>query len=139
MSKRSQVSHHLFSGGFNRIINAEDEANLTNYDLTDFYINNYEENSDKNAFENKYLLCKRTVSMRDLSREQENLFLSSVMLLDSSAILAVWLTYGRPVFLIKVRSQELLSFVKKCLCQKPPIGTSTEKSRHQHEQQQTKR
>ena len=79
MSKRFQVSHHLFSGGSNRIINAEDAVNLTNYDLTDFYINNYEENSDKNAFENKYLLCKRTVSIRDLSREQENLVLSSVM------------------------------------------------------------
>ena len=137
MSKRSQVSHHLFSGGFTRIINAEDATNLTNYDLTDFYINNYKENSDKNAFENKYLLCKRTVPLRDLSREQENLF-SSVMLLYSSFILTVWLAYRRPVFLIKVRTQELLSFVKKCLCQNPPIGTSTRKSRHQHEQQQTK-
>ena len=80
MSKRSQVSHHLFSGGFTRIINAEDAANLTNYDLTDFYINNYKENSDKNAFENKYLLCKRTVSLRDLSREQENLFCNVTIL-----------------------------------------------------------
>ena len=63
---------NLFSGGFNRIIKAEDAANLTDYDLTDFYINNYEENSDKNAFENKYLLCKRTVSIRELSRNEEN-------------------------------------------------------------------
>ena len=61
----------LFSGWSNRIINTEDAANLTDYDLTDFYINDYKEDSDKNTFENKYLLCKRTTSERELQRKQD--------------------------------------------------------------------
>ena len=58
-----------FSGGFNRIINTEDAANLTIYDLTNFFIN--DNSSDKSAIENKYLLCKRTISIRDLTRKRK--------------------------------------------------------------------
>ena len=58
-----------FSGGNNRIIDTEDAANLTNYDLTDFFINDYDDKSNKSAIENKYLLCKRTTSIQELTRK----------------------------------------------------------------------
>ena len=59
----------LFSGGYNRIIDTEDAANLTNYDLTDFFINDYDDKSNKSVIENKYLLCKRTTSTLELTRK----------------------------------------------------------------------
>ena len=60
-----------FSNG-SRIINAEDAANLTAYDLTDFFVNDYKNNSEKNVFENKYLLCKRKISISELLRKKQN-------------------------------------------------------------------
>ena len=62
------------------MINAQDAANLTNYNLTDFYIKDLNENVNKSETEadsesqnaNKYLLCKRTASANDLKRKDIN-------------------------------------------------------------------
>ena len=58
-----------FSGGIHRIIDTEDAAILTKYDLTDFFINDYDDKSNKSVIENKYLLCKRTTSTLELTRK----------------------------------------------------------------------
>ena len=56
------------------MINAQDAANLKNYDLTDFYIrdiNDYVNKSETEADiepQNKYLLCKRTTTVEELHR-----------------------------------------------------------------------
>ena len=58
------------------MINTQDAANLTNYNLTDFYIKDINENVNKSEAEtdsepvneNKYLLCKRKTTVDELDR-----------------------------------------------------------------------
>ena len=62
------------------MINAQDAANLTNYNLTDYFIKDLNDKNNKSEAEadsesqneNKYLLCKRTASVDELKRKDEN-------------------------------------------------------------------